>query len=342
MRRQETITCILCLAILFFSFNWCSSQNNIALGKAYSSSNFFPGFPPDNAFDNNTLTNWNAGGPAAQWISVDLLGTFDVYVIRLTVSQSPNGNTTHNIYKTSDNINWVLVESVSGVTSDQDVIIRDYSASPINTAGIRVETTLSPSWVAWYEIEVFDSNILPVEMMSFEGAKTREGVFLKWSTASELNNSGFEIQKSIDGRDWQKEKFVEGHGNTDEQNEYQFQDLNPFQGINYYRLKQIDFDGEFEYSKTIAIKFENQKEKLQIFPNPSNKIINIHFDIPSNQRMEIKIFDTLGRIVWENNLYESESNFRQKIEIERNGIYFVSAQVGNKLFSERVLITGKN
>ena len=171
------------------------------------------------------------------------------------------------------------------------------------------------------------------------GSSKDNKINLFWRTATEINNAGFEVQKSMNGRGWKIIDFVAGQGTTSEINEYQFQDLNPLSGINYYRLKQIDFDEAFEYSKVITVEYSNSKRNITVFPNPSSGLINLQIDNPLNQRIKINISDNLGRKVWENELIESESNWRKEIEINGNGVYFVTVQIGDEIHYERVIIT---
>lgn len=182
-------------------------------------------------------------------------------------------------------------------------------------------------------------NPLPAELISFHALSEEENINLLWKTVSEANNSGFEIQKSNNGREWEIIEFVEGRGTTTEISEYHYQDINPFSGVNYYRLKQIDFDGAFEYSKVISVDYNNSKRNIEVFPNPSSGIINLQIDNLSVQRIKIKISDNLGRKVWESELIEGESNWRKEIEIEENGIYFVTTQIGDEIYYEQVIIT---
>ena len=182
---------------------------------------------------------------------------------------------------------------------------------------------------------------LPVELINFYGRLLNKQIELKWITASELNNLGFEIQKSNNGIDWQIIDFVDGRGTTSEVNEYNYIDTNPFSGINYYRLKQLDYDGAFEFSKVIAIEYKSPEKEIQVFPNPSNKFINIQIGNLANQRMRVEITDNLGRKIWESGLIEGESNWRKEMGIEQNGIYFISAQIGDEVFYKRVLINGE-
>jgi len=117
---------------------------------------------------------------------------------------------------------------------------------------------------------------LPVDLVSFTAKRITNNVQLDWQTASEENNKGFEIEHSIDGRGWTKLNFVDGRGTSNTKNDYQFIDRRPLVGANYYRLKQIDFDESFEYSKTIMVLIDKKNEDIQVVPNPSNGSINLN------------------------------------------------------------------
>lgn len=122
-------------------------------------------------------------------------------------------------------------------------------------------------------------------------------------------------------------------------NQYRFEDPNPFSGINYYRLKQVDYDGAFEYSKVIAIEYNTSEKGIQVFPNPSNSLINIRIDNPRSQRIKIRITDNSGRSIWDSGMMEGGSVWRKEMEIEENGIYFITTQIGGEIQYERVIIT---
>ena len=116
--------------------------------------------------------------------------------------------------------------------------------------------------------------VLPIELVSFD-VQTTEGSknHLTWRTASESQNKGFDIERSADGVRFDKIGFVAGNGSTNQVQNYRFKDESP-NGLVYYRLKQLDFDGRFEYSKTIAIDSKGEKV-ASVFPNPSNGIFTI-------------------------------------------------------------------
>lgn len=111
---------------------------------------------------------------------------------------------------------------------------------------------------------------LPVELVYFDGLNNNNNVLLGWATATEINNSHFEIERSSNGEDFELIGTIEGHGNSSIYNEYSFVDgQQANEAISYYRLKQVDFDGDFEYSKIISFNNDNlQNMSMSVYPNP--------------------------------------------------------------------------
>jgi hypothetical protein len=117
--------------------------------------------------------------------------------------------------------------------------------------------------------------ILPVELISFTGNIQHESIILNWKTATELNNKGFYIQRSKDSKNWENISFVYGYNTTHEVKNYTYTDELPLIGINYYRLQQVDFDGQFEYSDIVNIEYRISNDEVSIFPNPIRNELNI-------------------------------------------------------------------
>ncbi len=115
--------------------------------------------------------------------------------------------------------------------------------------------------------------VLPIELISFTGKQQNNINHLTWITASESQNKGFDIERSTDGVRFDKIGFVTGNGTTNTRKEYSFKDESPT-GLVYYRLKQLDFDGRFEYSKIIAIDRKGENV-VSVFPNPSKGVFTI-------------------------------------------------------------------
>jgi hypothetical protein len=140
---------------------------------------------------------------------------------------------------------------------------------------------------------------LPVELSSFTAKHTKEEVFLKWTTKTEVNNYGFEIERNVNGVGWLKIGFVTGHGNSNSPKYYSFTDDNLVGGSKFhYRLKQIDTDGKFEYSGVVDIEIIPDEFFLyQNYPNPFNPSTIIKYQLPKESIVEIKIFDITGAIL---------------------------------------------
>jgi len=143
---------------------------------------------------------------------------------------------------------------------------------------------------------------LPVELVSFSGKAAKNSVNLNWSTATEVNNYGFEIETSIPLRSqWTNIGFVEGHGNSNSMKSYSFADNSAEGGILKYRLKQIDTDGSSEYSDVVEIVFDKAyKYSLeQNHPNPFNPTTKLNYTIKNNSKVVIEVYNTLGQKVVE-------------------------------------------
>jgi hypothetical protein len=132
--------------------------------------------------------------------------------------------------------------------------------------------------------------------MSFDVKKEQDYGLLMWSTASEHNNKGFSIEKSIDGIQWSILDFVgtkANNGNSQEKLDYQYKDANPFSGISYYRLKQEDIDGKFDYSPVRQLVYY-KNDNFVIYPNPARQQISI---TGIEAGTEIRLLDYTGRLI---------------------------------------------
>jgi hypothetical protein len=138
---------------------------------------------------------------------------------------------------------------------------------------------------------------LPVSLLELNAKlSSQHRVDLNWSTASELNNKGFDIEHSTNGIDYYAIGFVKGAGNAAYKNSYQYIHLQPSKGINYYRLKQIDFDNSFSYSDIVYVQTEDNitEEHVQIFPVPAKTHLTISSSHPFE---EVNILDINGKTI---------------------------------------------
>jgi hypothetical protein len=142
--------------------------------------------------------------------------------------------------------------------------------------------------------------IVPVELTSFTASVKDEGVLLEWTTATEVNNMGFEIQRK-GLADWETIGFVKGRGTTTEISNYEFfNDLSQFNASSklLYRLKQIDYSGAFAYSDIVEVEYLPGYYSLsQNYPNPFNPSTDINFSLAKSTFVELKVFNVLGNEV---------------------------------------------
>ncbi len=137
---------------------------------------------------------------------------------------------------------------------------------------------------------------LPISLTSFDITKTQnEKALLKWTTASEVNNDYFEIENSADGQEWQFVSKISGKGNTTTSQHYSFTDQKPLSGTSFYRIKQVDFDGQMSYTPIKSISFDknDNHKSLRITPNPVTHQLNIHGEYTAET--QIQIFNGQGR-----------------------------------------------
>lgn len=142
-------------------------------------------------------------------------------------------------------------------------------------------------------------SVLPVELISFKAEKRENQVMLNWATASELNNEKFEIEHSTDNKPFEKIGEVEGNITTLQVSNYSFNHERPTVGVNYYRLKQIDFDGQFEYSKVISLNFKGKNGEIgEFYPSPSKSgLVNLDYISQTDEEITVSVFDMTGKLL---------------------------------------------
>ncbi len=183
--------------------------------------------------------------------------------------------------------------------------------------GIRVGT----SWT---------NSVVPVKLLNFDAVSANKQTILNWSTASELNNQGFDIQKSTDGKSFESIGFVKGNGTTDKVSQYTFTDFSTTSGTVFYRLKQIDFDGAFTYSPVVSVK--NKELSVELTPNPFSGTLVINSETTITQ---VEIADITGKTRMSHS-FDTNKAMINTDELS-SGIYFVKIYSGETITTRRIV-----
>ena len=195
-----------------------------------------------------------------------------------------------------DDYNIIYLNVINDIT---DLAVAHKSGSNwLNEGGTATGSTTSGSitslaintWSPFALGSINARTILPITWLSFTGKAEEDYNLLTWTTASENQNKGFDIERSADGVRFEKIGFVTGKGTTSTKQDYRFKDESP-NGLVYYRLKQLDFDGRFEYSKIIAIDRKGENV-MSVFPNPSKGI----FTITGIKNLEDETFTLINNV----------------------------------------------
>ena len=179
------------------------------------------------------------------------------------------------------------------------------------------------------------SGPLPVELLSFIASILNNATLLEWSTASEVNNMGFDIEKSNNGEIWNRVDFVRGNGNANVLVNYRFVDNDPYNGLTYYRLKQIDFDGKISYSKVVSVSIKKKKALVyRVAPNPVSQVLYIKTNIQG--AYQLNIYTIEGRLV-NKKMIPSET---KSISVDHlpEGMYLFEIRSEDSVIKQKVLI----
>jgi hypothetical protein len=192
-----------------------------------------------------------------------------------------------------------------------------------------------------------DGGFIPVELISFLSFVDDNDVTLNWSTATEINNSHFEVERSDDGISFLNIASVPGHGTTTETKNYSYKDLNLENGIYYYRLKQVNYDGSFELLNVINVEITSpvRFELSQNYPNPFNPSTIISYRLPISSYVTLKVIDVIGNEVAtlideyrDAGSYEVEFNPASSIKHPASGIYFYLLKAGAFVETKKMLL----
>ncbi len=272
--------------------------------------------------------------PSAEMVTFTIQANDDLSGIQYVFSgiNLPNGN--------SQSFNASLISgTVLNGTWQGTFTVPQYSQPGIASVSLSLCDSLA-NCITYYNADLmtngFDHEFeitnlpLPVELIGFSGKAKKEGIELSWITASESNNGGFEVDYSVDARTWNTIGFVKGKGTSLQSNDYKYIHTNPESGNNYYRLKQIDLDGKFEYSSVINVEIPDD-DNIKVYPNPTNGILKITGK--GIDHVSIKVMDVLGRVVKDAAFYQDQLDLSNLPK----GCYFLIMNINGEILEQQII-----
>lgn len=182
-----------------------------------------------------------------------------------------------------------------------------------------------------------DFTRLPVELLSFNGACEGDNIVFEWSTASETNNDFFTIEHSVDAIKWQIIGTVKGAGNSSNTLHYSFTDIHAYYGDSYFRLRQTDTDGSYQYAEIIQVngcKKQIDRSDFIIYPNPANGVFNLQFNGDSDDVRSIEIINLNGQKIYNSDVFQSNID----LSALHSGVYFVRFNVETEIITKMIAI----
>jgi len=214
-------------------------------------------------------------------------------------------------------------------------ITRGYSIQLADNAGL-LDTAFS-----FFKLNLVTPPVLPVNLVSFRGTLTDNVVHLTWVTSQEINSHHFEILKSADGVSFTTTGTVPAKGNSAVSNRYQFSDLQFIEGINYYRLKQVDVDGRFTWSNIIAINVDGKKNvAISIYPNPAKSNLTFFTRTTQHGTWQLSIKNMYGQSIFNQLIQPNVQTMQLQLPTLAKGIY--TAEIidrnGKRIYSGKLIL----
>ncbi|WP_370088271.1 T9SS type A sorting domain-containing protein [Ekhidna sp.] len=233
-------------------------------------------------------------------------------------------------YNTSDNSTTDQICSGTTITCQDGNCCGGQCQPDMNTDGS--DGTISPG-----EGGATSSVVLPVELVAFDWEDEISSIKIHWTTASELNNEGFDLYKSTDGKDFAHLAFIQGGGNSNTILHYDFVDHSPVIGANYYRLIQRDFDGKSEDLGVIRA-FSKAADLFTIYPNPANEKVTVLLGNQFiNTTTNVRLYSISGEMIYRSSFWINSNSVELALNYEA-GIYFIEADNGTYHQKKRLII----
>ena len=316
-----------------------------------------------NAYTNKTVDTWSASWDQADSATVQIAGNDTKKYTNLNYAGVEFTSSTINV----TNMQYYHVDVWTPNATSFHVKLVDFGANGVFGGGDDVEheyTCTPPAFSTWvgYDIPLSDftnlttkahlaqmlfissastvyidnvyfyKNIVsPVKLTDFKATKSGNSVLLNWKTASESNNKGFYIERSVNGTEWTAIQFVKGVGTTASLSSYAATDKNSVKGVNYYRLNQVDFDNTHTYSTSVSVKFSETNIGFSFYPNPAKNNLLVSLDKIENNNATLVLVNANGQLLKSRSVKNQNSNSTVSFDISSlaPGVYYLQLKDGS-------------
>ncbi len=344
---------------------------DVTVSSFYSSPNSYTDSPSGNYVANATVTMTttnpvnlsNMNEPTLTfWTKHDIETKWDCSVIQISTN---NGTTWNNLTGTLSKAasgsgrqtpsGMPIYDGVLSNWTQEEISLSAYTGQQVKLR-FELRTDGSQQRDGWYidDIGIVTYNIIPVELSALSAKVLGNSVIIEWTTASELNNRGFEIQRKVKENvsDWKTLAFIRGNGSSSEIHNYSFKDENPIAGKILYRLKQIDHDGSVKIFNELEIDFAGVYSFSlgQNYPNPFNPVTTIRFSVPSpslaagrreTSDVKLVVYDVMGREVSTLvNEKKEPGTYEVKFDAAQltSGVYFYRLTSGDFIDTKKLIL----
>lgn len=261
-----------------------------------------------------------------------------LFVIKYSVVDAADDSISMWVFKAGDNFATEVAPTIGPLSlAGEDIAVGSIAFRQYNSAQriIVDNIQVSTSWLL---------NVVPVEFVSFSASAQNGKVDLAWQTASETNNKGFEVERSLDNKNFTSVGYVGGRGTTTQTSVYNFSDKFDVNGTVYYRLKQIDFDGTTAFSNTIEVESNliTGFEMFQNYPNPFNPSTTIKFTVAESGVASLKVFNVTGEQVANlfNQTVEKGTVYTVNFDASKlnSGVYFAQLSQGSNVKNIKLIL----
>lgn len=282
--------------------------------------------------------------------STDISSTLDTDGATTAGSINQSGYWTLTFGSTNTaEITLTFAETDDAITANSSLVIAKYdnsasewvayAASSFTTTSVTASVTIDDVSDIYFTVGSTSSSLLPIELKAFEATWEEGTVLLDWVTATEKNNDYFEVLRSPDALNWEALTTITGAGNSDQEIHYQWVDTRPFEKDNYYRLRQVDYDGTEELHKIIWITNEAlHSSRMLVYGNPvTSSFLNFELiNIDRSKPVQVDLIDMAGKNIirrW----FQESGKYSFEISSLSTGGYLLRAQAGEQVFTQRIM-----